>query len=473
MHMQGGFRMSKKIYVYLCIFTAVMSILTGCHKSTSEMQTQEITTAEVVYGADGHSFYSYTDSGFFKLSGNVMAYYDMETKQSYVLCANPGCSHATERCSAYYTRMDGIRGLAGYRGGVYAFIFNESTNSYEFTKMNMQGENREVLAALEIGNYNPGEWVIESISECVYVGDRVWACLYKTLIPEKEQAEISIAQLVGIHLETGEITVIGKEEELANGIRYNCEYITDEYVILTKRIPKEERLSEEEFYEAYDNGRIEENKYCYSGWEYEQLYAAYCASYYPFYTEPRIEYVTYHIETKEMNVLETEENPYVSYDEAGLINGCNQSYIMVGLYDKKIVCQKENWNTGSADYFLWDIKNNMKETFLEESFIETMALSRNSLVSSYVLGENELLMCEELEQKGEERWYSIYSYHFDTKELEKLYEIGVSQYFKPQGVCGEYLVGWIDYGNTWAYISIDDFKKGNIEKAVKLWDWGM
>lgn len=465
--------MQKKKFSCLFIIIVFILSLTGCHKNSSELQTQGITTSDVVYGADGHSFYSYTDSGFFKLSGNVMAYYDMETKQSYVLCANPGCSHATERCSAYYARMDGIRGLAGYRGGVYAFIFNESTNSYEFTKMNMQGEERKVLAALEVGNYNPGEWMIDDINEYVYVGDRVWVCLRKSLIPEKEEAEISITQLVGIHLETGEITVIGQEEELANGIRYNCEYITDEYVILTKRIPKEERLSEEEFYEAYDNGRIEENKYCYSGWEYEQLYAAYCASYYPFYTEPRIEYVAYHLETKEIKVLETEENPYVSYDEAGVLSGCYSSYLMVGLYDGKIVCQKENWNTGSADYFLWDIENNTKERFLEESFIETMALSRNSLVSSYVLGGNELLMCEELEPKGEERRYGIYCYYFDTNELEKLYEIDMSQYLKSQGVCGDYLVGWIDSGDTWAYISIDDFKAGNMDKIVELWDWGM
>ena len=464
--------MQKKNFSCLLIILIFVLTFTGCNKNSPELQTQGITTADIVYGANGHSSYSYTDSGFFKLSGSVMAYYDMETNESYVLCANPGCSHGTERCSAYYTRMNGIRGLAGYRGGVYAFIFNESANSYEFTKMNMQGEEREVLASLEVGNYNPGEWMIDDINEYVYVGDRVWVCLHKTLIQEKEEAEISITQFAGIDLETGEITVIGAEEELANGIRYDCEYITEDYVILTKSIPKEERLSEAEFYEAYDNGRIAENKYCYSGWEYEQLYAAYCAFYYPFYTEKRMEYVVYQIETKEWKVLETEEDPYLSYDEDGLLNGCYSSYMMVGEYDGKIVCQKENWNTGSAEYVLWDIETNKKETFMDESFIETMMLSR-STIGNCVLDGNELFMCEELEPKGEVRCYAIYLYHFDTKELEKLYEIDMAQYLKPQGICGDYLVGWINSGNTWAYISIDDFKAGNMDKIVELWDWGM
>lgn len=457
--------MNKKKYSYLAFILFLIGMLSGCNQSVSEMDTNAITTADVVYGASGNSDYSYTDTGFFSLSGNMMQYYDLETEQRYVLCSNPGCFHSGDKCSAYYGRVNGVIGLAGYNGSVYAFIFNEENNSYEFTKMNMLGEDRKVLASFEIGRYEMGTWVTKSISltDYIYAGDMVWTSLQKEWLPETEgEPAPYITQLIGIHLETGEVLYLNTEEELAYGGRYEYEQVTKDFVFLQRYQSKEELLSKEAFYEAYENGLIDRENPVFEGMEYESLYKKYCTSYYRFSTSTKVSYLVYDINKKEIRELETEENPYVEYNENGFEEKVLGSYIAMGTYDGKVLCQKEDWSTRICDIVLWNMETNEKEVLLEK----IPQSGANVSWDGSTFSENELLLSEQKEFENGENGRILYSYHLDTGEWEELYEGCESEDFFPRGVCGDYLVGMIE--DTWTYISIDDFKAGNIEKAVKL-----
>lgn len=129
----------KKILNEICIslvFITVLSlVLSGCSKENNNINTEQ---TAVTY-TENEDFQSFIDSssafakgnnGYFFLNGMKLYYFDTNTKDSYIVCNLPNCTHNSVDCSAFFSIFSYYPfQLSYYNNSLYVLGWEEEGNN--------------------------------------------------------------------------------------------------------------------------------------------------------------------------------------------------------------------------------------------------------------------------------------------------------------------------------------------------------
>ena len=316
--------------------------------------------------------YFVTDTGILYAKNHNIRFYDVEKKQEYVLCDKLNCTHLTKDCSAFYNDADAMNGLALYHGSIYYFDKNEKKNCYELYRMNTVGNEKKVVAELEIGEIKNNKWFMSGVQEVYYCGETVWFSVNYYYMDEKGNAS-SCVQWLGADLKNGKITEITQKR--LEEINVQLVGVTEEYLVFQKN-----RMSE---------------------------------------TEERESYEAYEIGTGTMKVME--DNPTVmNCDREGNVIGTLSKYIFLGEYEDGFLCYEPDWNVGKQGntvYFVWNPQTNEKEEIYTLEKGTSISFGEGN-VYDCIFEENKMLCL----QYKENNKADIGLLDLETKEYKALFE---------------------------------------------------
>lgn len=161
--------MKKNVLVICSLFVVLVFTFTGCGKATSAPnykqeessvtpQRQNITMLTNSWGAQE---YCVSENGCYYLERNAenvytIVYYDFSSNTSTLLCAAPSCSHSDETCSARIEPANCGASIFTDNNNLFLAVFYATDDSNtlqapQIFKMDMNGQNREVLYTLNAG----------------------------------------------------------------------------------------------------------------------------------------------------------------------------------------------------------------------------------------------------------------------------------------------------------------------------------
>ena len=246
----------KRIFAVMLILV----LLTGCGKAAlldlSEIRTDP---GRVVWGASEGGDPSLGDVGLFYIEDCLLKFYDLDLKESYVLCGKPNCRHNTEKCNAYFSRdiygesANNVAQLDGYLYCTYntTTMLNYSDPTAEkaiqLLRIDPGSGERKVIAAFPAA-YNAAEetnsWYASFINYSVeYCNGFAWFALQLS----QHGTDASYHQLTGVNLSSGEIVVLNGND----GYDYTINKVCADSIYYTRRKDTVPLLPRDEFYRLY------------------------------------------------------------------------------------------------------------------------------------------------------------------------------------------------------------------------------
>lgn len=453
----------KGLTVWLVL---VLCLAGGCgKKSAAKMQDNRNFSyhGSFICGAsEAKNEYAVCEAGLFFLRNHNMQFYDREEKQVYVLCGKLNCRHNDSSCSAWYDQMGDAFGLAPHRGKVYVVIRNREKNTYDFTVMNLSGEERKVIASLDIGSYEEGNWVISGQygEDIYYSGDMAWMVFQKEYVSDGQNSNIMGTQSIGINLEDGTVTELNEVslDSERDGLAF--EAISENYVILSRENILDPKLSKEEFQRKYQKGEFTDPIFG----EVDDPYDYYCNSWYPFSTRKSMDYLCYNVAEQTFKLLETAEmRPLL--DENGDINGALSRYLFSGWYQGNIVCEKRLDDDSLIEELFWDMDTGPKDPFLKFEEGGTLIVNNGGNVLECIINGSQLLYCKYLPEERAE----IYMYDLETGGNRLLFEDDRQISFRIFGETEDCLWGKVNQGRDLCWILKEDYYNGRLDEVHKVW----
>ncbi len=205
----------KKKIVILVLLIAVTAILFAFCASRRSISSEGIREAQTnvpfISGVNPYiPSYCVTDGGILYAYGGNIRYFDLKERQEYVLCDRANCSHLTDDCGSYYPD-DNIEGLALYQGYVYRIQKNEDANRFELIRTDTSGNDRKVIAKLDIGNYGSNGWYLYTVENVHYSEGVLWAQA-RWEYTKEDGTQVSCEPCIGVSLSTGEIFEVTPRE---------------------------------------------------------------------------------------------------------------------------------------------------------------------------------------------------------------------------------------------------------------------
>lgn len=207
--------MKKKLKIIIGILVAIIFIIPivliirilfpASIKDTTVGKEDE---ARLIVGAlpnsnKGSYYACYTDTGVFLTENNLMQYFEYDSKKTYALCSKSNCSHITSSCPARCDGLGSVIGLANVQGTMYAFFLNRETNTYDLMSFDLTGENRKLIASIDLKDVKEEGWILSDISGVFYYGNMVWYQASWTYYQDGKDVGIS-NRCSGINMSTGE-----------------------------------------------------------------------------------------------------------------------------------------------------------------------------------------------------------------------------------------------------------------------------
>lgn len=419
-----------------------------------------------VYGVDESNMsYCVTDYGMLYAENCNIKYYDFETDHVYILCDKANCKHNDQTCAAWYENQSSLIGLALYQDACYMFQHNSADNTYDFIKTDFTGNNRQIIARLDIGEYNKnGSWILGGINTVNYCGNMVWFITNNTYMIENGPGAIC-SQIVGINLQNGSITTLN--ELSFDNINYSLKAISESYLVLEKNWCELELLSEADFNEECKKGTFE---YYFN--DSEEPYYDYYHQWYPLNSNQTTTILLYTIETGEMAVLE-EFPTTLDFDDDGYVTGTLPRYVFNGAYNESFLCSELDRSDNVEHVFLWDVEKN-KHTNVLDIQNGGIKFYGNASPNSVIFDDSQFLYITYNEEKS----MNIFKFDLETmKSSPKLTEeslpatmqilsdaqdMFIIKKYNPAAI----VVG--DYASNLYKIYKEDYYNGNFDKAVKL-----
>lgn len=443
-------------------------------------------TNELVRGADGSMNGSFSGlyymnvnkTGIFYMEEYRMYYLDYESGQSYVLCDKVNCKHTSSSCGGY---ASGLFGLAAYNGYLYAFAENEAKNTYDLTRMSMNGQDRKVIASLDIGEYEAGKWCLTPNFYNIYYGyERAYVPVeYRYIYPEEGYGNgLSRLQLLTIDLDTGDITVLTESEGMDLYHSLDFELISQDKVIITRK-ENPDALIGRELEQAIASGEVaglqemldeipEEDRAEY--WQ-DDLYMFYGE--YAVYrmTEMRFSLEMYDFSSEKNTTLWSGNCEYI-YDEDGQIQSWQTPYNCLGWYEDGFITQTYEYEMEKGQIIRpltikkWDFSGGDGETLLEVSNGAVPIMSFGT-VGNYVLDDGKIIYMEYLDDGKNGQ---LYYYDPEAGQSVPLYQDVRDITFRFLGETEGYFIGDMITGDDHdAYIiAKDDYYAGNLDAAKWL-----
>ena len=464
--------MKKKLAVLLAMLLLLCLTLTGCKSpsiSESGLEPVELEEYEVLFGAKALgavSDYCINESGIFYLKDGQMKYYEFASEQSYVLCGRANCRHKDESCPAYYDweKINSVVGLAMVGDARYVVKRNEEANTCDLLQTDLYGEQQKVIYSLDIGDYQPGNWVVSEVSYVYYTRNMAWLTVrYQYVEEDGGSGFYNQNCVIGVRLSDGE-ELYRTALELNAGT-YSLVLLSADYAVLEKTWDEVPQITEEEFYAAMEAGEYPE----YSA--LDNPYGAYYEEWYSGERQPQYELILYDITSGQSTVVDSGPMRLFYYETGELQASITGRTYMGQSYDGRILYDEwgpdYDYESGSMDVYAWD-----PQTGTEESILH---IEKGNILILNGLGGIYLRVAEEGRQfyyytrtGSEGEIYKIYSYSLETGESEMLFETDeASALFNLQGETEEFLFGLFgDKG--FCRIEKEEYEKGNFDAAEKL-----
>ena len=330
------------------------------HRSLGFANLGDISSQEeLVMGASRGGIYymNVNDTGIFYLDGDFMKYCDYDSGKSYVVCDKANCLHVTSECGAY---LKDAAAFAAYGGYLYAFVVNETENTYELLRMDMNGQNRRVVTSFDLGSYGENEWYLAStfVGNVYYGYGRAYVPLEYKQMPGadgRSSNRPSRLQLVVVDLDTGAQKLLFEDEFLASEHSLEWSAISEDLVAITF-IRNKDRLYGDALQQAVDAGELD---YLYemmdglpsewaSLWNENDLALFYhhYASF--FVTENKLSIYVYDFSSDTLTEV-IQEPLSILFAENEFPAGWFQPVFICGLYeDSLLLCRHERDETGTT-----------------------------------------------------------------------------------------------------------------------------
>ena len=483
------------IFPFLLLFLLGMVFsLSACRESVGETAIRG-SSSPVVYGAsqfaNASDTYQVCESGILYLSSNLAQYYDFEAEQSYVLCNRANCRHNDTSCPAYAKGSDAMTGLAYFQDAVYLVRRNDDAGEYELLRLNLTSDTQEVVAALEIGSYENGEWVLERIGNVAYAGNHVWMEATYGYVSVDETGhggiETETVVLTGIDITTGEITRLNEVTDGNDSI--GCKAVSEDYVVFERLWYDEPMLSESEFYEAAKRGEyaqdIDLDKYIEESLKiYENEEDAYANAYENAYSEAYYNYrneyqaavpkqyadMIYEVSTGALTEFDSGEC-FKELDEDGIVTGEWAPYIFEGIDGDTLLygSMYEYIYEDSDTQYAYSFSNGTREALF----------TYPTGGAFYCFADEHVALCRDY--RREENQALFFYYDLETGERTDLFLDDINTTFQMIGYTQDRYLGLIyndpvmsldvfdgAYFGTLHQISKKDFESGNLDAAEKI-----
>lgn len=458
-----------KRFIVWCL---LMVMLTGCTQSAVGLDLSEVKTdpERLVWGSFSDVDVSLGDVGLFYPKNNTLRYYDMETREEYILCPRANCMHNSKECIAYFPSnlfgqsADGVAQIDNYIYCVYNGItiddYAENTaKSIQLLRIDLNRGIREAVAsfpcAMILTDGADQTFYADGISETNYCNG--WAWFYLSMKQHyglEEQLEYT--QLTGVNLETGEVVALNGYDDYDY---YSFVMITSQRVYYRAIRELVERITQEEWYDRFGDGAgtVEgitfESYSDYWMWHANETGEEYSYYYYDIQTG----------ETTELLTAETvtENTSWVHQANIWSIEGEWEGRV---LFSELQPDEDGEYSGDHTAYYLYDPQTG--ETEWIDAMADGQALSiAASAKPNPVFPDGSFFY---IRYVGEDRC-DIYTYNFSTGEETFLFNDDSKVTFR---IFGEYKDGFFgehadhQYQEGCYWISKEDFFAGNLDAMI-------
>ena len=469
--------MKKKAAILLVTSLLLGLTLAGCKTpsiSKSGLQAVELEDHQMLIGSESFggvlTDYCVTESGIFALKNGLMRYYEFSSKQNYVLCGRANCSHKDISCPAYYYELptNNAVGLAMVGDALYVVKRNEEKNAYELLQTNLYGEQQKVVYSLDIGDVQPGNWVVQEVIHVYYARDMAWLEVnYSYVETDLSYGSYSQNGVIGIRLSDGK-ELYRSELELNQG-NYSVVLLSADYAVLEKDWDTVPLVPQEEFYVAMEKGEYQEFR------DSVNPYADYYDVWSSEMQQPMYEFILYNVASGQTSAADS-GTIRMYYNDNGEVNGGGTGRFYMGQTCDGYVLYFEFGadfslnHGGSVDVYRWNPKTDGVENILHIPKGNVKVLN----------AQNPLFICMTRDGAGfyyyltseseEGDLYTFYHYTLETGESTKLFQTDLENEFNTQGETADSFFGKISSrpDNSFYQISKEDYEKGNYAAAEKL-----
>ena len=468
--------MKKRVSILIITLLLLGLMLTGCKTpsiSESNLQAVELEDHQMLIGSESFdqlTDYCVTDSGIFALKSGRMKYYEFASEQSYVLCGRANCRHEDESCPAYYDwkTINSVVGLAMVGDARYVVKHNEKENTYDLLQSDLYGERQKVIYSIDIGDVQPGNWVVQEVSHVYYAKDMAWMTVsYAYVEDDGGYGFYDQDRVIGVRLSDSK-ELYRSELELNEGT-YSVVLLSANYVILQKEWDTVPRVPEEDFYAAMEQGEYQEFR------DSANPYADYYDAWSNEMQQPMYAFLLYDVDSGQTSVVD--HGPIRTYyNENGEANGHGTGRFYMGqTYDGHILYHEFGpdfmlSDGGSVDVYCWDPQTGEEEPILHIPKGNLKFLNVQGALFISVTNDGKKFYYYITSEFEDGNLYTFYRYDLETGESTELFQTDLENEFNTRGETEDFFFGKNSAraGFDFYQISKEDYEKGNFDAAEKL-----
>lgn len=481
---------AKPLLLLAVVLVLVLLAIVRCGRSkTLDLSGVDADPNRYAYGSSADYNVSVGDVGLFytKAMGEQIRFYDLDAKQSYVLCSRANCTHMTDKCPAYFmlnvtgSAADNVAQVGQY---IYCTYLANAANgqqlmdenggaAYQLIRIDPADGSRKLIASFPaVHNAADGDesFYASNLGSVEYCGGWAWFDLQMQQPEKNDVQELSFCQLTGVNLETGQVVALNQYESEYNDYRYAFETITSDTVYFYRSRDVLPVLTRDDFYDVPQGKRKSSIKvgdmefHDYS--EYWDWYCSYGTKEYDTYS--------YSVETGETKNLfsgQTVSAFRTTHSTQG-IDRVKQSflYYIYGSFEGKPLVRalqedsEGNYNANRYEVFLLNPDTGERESVLELEYGSVLTIAQG-YHPNFVFPDGTLLYMNYHDDQAD-----IYSLDLNTKKSTFLFTDDAAITFR---IFGEYKGGYFgkhkDHQDDMSFywISKEDFYAGNLDKAIK------
>lgn len=219
--------------ICIVIVIIISSLMTGCSSKNNKINTEQSSVSYVENEdfqnfIDSSSAFAKADNGYYFLNGMKLYFFDTNTKESYIVCNKPNCTHNSADCSAFFSIFSYYPfQLSYYNNSLYVLGWEEEGNNLRHNyiyQISLDNYKRKKAAYLFDGTNTSSVSFIIHRGYVYYLKgyseqlEETTANLYRTKLgntSQKAEAEI-IYEFSGIGAEISNIKASGNNLILMN-----------------------------------------------------------------------------------------------------------------------------------------------------------------------------------------------------------------------------------------------------------------
>lgn len=460
--------MKKTITITMLLCAMSFSFYSCSKPEALSVDIEETSTDVVVQGANDFGTFSAGETGVLQIKEGHLLFFDYKSKKDYVICSRANCRHNDDRCSGWYSGYHGALGLAEYGGRLYCFINNSKKNVYEFVQMNLDGNDRKVIAEIDRGDSMPGKWEANlDLSATYYAGHKAITILNWMYNPADDSEEnMQTQQCIALDLKSGKITEVTPRQK--EPVQCSIDAVSKNHSVVEVTGYQEQILTQSEFYKKFEQGDFAKNDVVMKA---EDPYESYQDWYYDNVAH-WYQYFLFDLKQEDGRILEegvlkkvrTEDDEIRAIKPPFYISSFYEDDLIIEEIEEGMIEDEGVTGTVKNIVYRWNLKNNKKELLLDLD--NGYVFDAGGIDIGNIIEGDTLLFLKR--KPGGKADYYRYSLKIGKKEL--LYE---AERNVPYRIVGETKSSFIYYTaddtkKSMYMMDKEDYYKGNFEGSVRL-----